>query len=141
MQQWRSIYVSGVDGPGWQSVATFRDVDYGWETAVENFVDPSHVPVAHHNVNGGVLGKRTDAKPLALKVIESGPLGFRGQLEKVDGPPTNHEFQPPSRFTYDFSRKGSTWKGAVTTYATPTGLKSRLKVLAQSFLSKQSLFH
>ncbi|CAM9907050.1 unnamed protein product, partial [Sphacelaria rigidula] len=42
-----------------------RDVPYGWDTMMENIVDPSHVPVSHH----GRAGNRyTDPKPLQYPV-------------------------------------------------------------------------
>jgi pheophorbide a oxygenase len=44
-------------------VATFtRDLPYGWEALVENLIDPSHVPFAHH----GLQGKRSDAIPINM---------------------------------------------------------------------------
>eukprot|EP00271_Cylindrocystis_brebissonii_P012976 TRINITY_DN32506_c0_g1_i1.p1 TRINITY_DN32506_c0_g1~~TRINITY_DN32506_c0_g1_i1.p1 ORF type:complete len:566 (-),score=87.53 TRINITY_DN32506_c0_g1_i1:996-2693(-) len=112
----------GMDAPGWQSVATFRDLEYGWDTGMENLVDPSHVPVAHHNVNGGLMGKRTDSKPLPLEVGPVSVGGFVGKLPKPDGAaPTNHVFQPPARFTYDFEVRGKKeLRGMVTTYCVPT---------------------
>ena len=50
-----------------------RDLPYGWDTLVENIVDPSHVPFAHH----GLQGKRTDAVPINMTVPTSkGESGF-----------------------------------------------------------------
>eukprot|EP00850_Spirogloea_muscicola_P018237 SM000165S02198 [mRNA] locus=s165:131853:133992:+ [translate_table: standard] len=111
---------AGMDEPGWYSVATFRDMPYGWDTGVENLIDPSHVPVAHHNVNGGVMGKRTDAKPLPLQVGQVTPAGFTGTMPKDGAPATQHVFEAPARFTYDFQARGKPhWRGIVTTYCTP----------------------
>lgn len=39
-----------------------RDLPYGWDTLLENIVDPSHVPWAHH----GLQGKRSDAIALNM---------------------------------------------------------------------------
>lgn len=39
-----------------------RDLPYSWCTLLENIVDPSHVPWAHH----GLQGKRTDAVPINM---------------------------------------------------------------------------
>jgi len=34
-----------------EDVSTYtRDLPYGWDTLVENIVDPSHVPFAHHGL-------------------------------------------------------------------------------------------
>ena len=51
-----------------------RDLPYGWDSLVENLIDPSHVPFAHH----GLQGKRDDAIPINMTVPESlGEDGFR----------------------------------------------------------------
>lgn len=39
-----------------------RDLPYGWDTLLENIVDPSHVPFAHH----GLQGSRDDAIPINM---------------------------------------------------------------------------
>jgi phenylpropionate dioxygenase-like ring-hydroxylating dioxygenase large terminal subunit len=45
------------------SPATFtRDLPYGYDTLLENIVDPSHVPFAHH----GLQGTRSDALPILM---------------------------------------------------------------------------
>jgi len=50
-----------------------RDLPYGWDTLVENLIDPSHVPFAHH----GLQGKRTDAIPINMTVpVDKGEAGF-----------------------------------------------------------------
>ncbi|KAL3940045.1 MAG: hypothetical protein SGARI_001142 [Bacillariaceae sp.] len=51
-----------------------RDLPYGWDSLVENLIDPSHVPFAHH----GLQGKREDAIPINMTVPESlGEEGFK----------------------------------------------------------------
>lgn len=51
-----------------------RDLPYGWDTLLENLVDPSHVPFAHHNLQG----TRDDAIPINMTSPQSiGPTGFR----------------------------------------------------------------
>jgi phenylpropionate dioxygenase-like ring-hydroxylating dioxygenase large terminal subunit len=46
-----------------QSPTTYtRDLPYGYDTLLENIVDPSHVPFAHH----GLQGSRSDAVPIAM---------------------------------------------------------------------------
>jgi len=46
-----------------------RDLPYGWDTLVENLIDPSHIPFAHHNLQG----KREDAIPIEMTVPEAFP--------------------------------------------------------------------
>jgi len=44
-----------------------RDLPYSYDTLLENIVDPSHVPWAHH----GLQGKRTDAVPINLTMTST----------------------------------------------------------------------
>lgn len=41
-----------------------RDLHYSYDMLVENLIDPSHVPFAHH----GLQGTRDDAKPIVMNV-------------------------------------------------------------------------
>lgn len=55
-----------------------RDLPYGWDTLLENIVDPAHVPFAHH----GLQGKRTDAITINMtypKTIDE--RGFEFEFE------------------------------------------------------------
>jgi phenylpropionate dioxygenase-like ring-hydroxylating dioxygenase large terminal subunit len=65
-------YSSGRGGTATSSYT--RDLPYGWDTLVENLIDPSHVPFAHH----GLQGKRTDATPINMTVpiSKKGAAGF-----------------------------------------------------------------
>lgn len=111
----------GIDEEGWCAVGTFRDLPYGYDTGMENLADPSHIPVAHHNVNGGIMGKRDQATFLDLEVKKSGPTGFEAEMKKAVGSPSIHTFHAPARFTYAFELrniKGA--RAATTTYCTPT---------------------
>lgn len=44
-----------------------RDLPYGWDTLLENLVDPAHVPFAHH----GMQGSRADALPINMTLSAS----------------------------------------------------------------------
>ncbi len=41
-----------------------RDLPYGWDTLLENLIDPAHIPFAHH----GLQGTREDAIPIQMSV-------------------------------------------------------------------------
>jgi phenylpropionate dioxygenase-like ring-hydroxylating dioxygenase large terminal subunit len=78
-----------------------RDLPYGWDTLVENLIDPSHVPFAHH----GMQGKRTDAIPINMTIpVDKGEAGFSfewedrtmGMLRSGSG-----EFRAPYIVNYD----------------------------------------
>ena len=45
-----------------------RDLPYGWDTLLENIVDPAHIPFAHH----GLQGKRDDA--IAINMTSPIPI-------------------------------------------------------------------
>lgn len=45
-----------------ESTTYTRDLAYGWDTLLENLVDPAHVPWAHH----GLQGTRQDAVPINM---------------------------------------------------------------------------
>lgn len=108
-------------------MCTFRDLDYGYDTGMENLVDPSHVPVAHHNVNGGMMGNRNMAAPIALEIKSVNSRGFEGQWNKPwGGPPSIHNFDAPTRFTYRFTMRGNKATASTTTYCTPIGKKAAI---------------
>ena len=55
-----------------------RDLPYGWDTLMENLIDPAHIPFAHHNLQG----KRTDAIPINMTVpSDQGVHGFTYKWE------------------------------------------------------------
>ncbi|KAL1530245.1 hypothetical protein AB1Y20_001160 [Prymnesium parvum] len=59
-----------------------RDLPYGWDTLLENIVDPSHIPFAHH----GLQGKREDAIPINMSdTITVKETGFDFKFEDRTG--------------------------------------------------------
>ncbi|MGK7889351.1 MAG: Rieske 2Fe-2S domain-containing protein [Leptolyngbyaceae cyanobacterium] len=59
---------------GWVMLNTFRDLPYDALTLLENVLDASHIPYTHHKT----VGKRENAAPMAMDVLESGKQGFYG---------------------------------------------------------------
>ncbi|MGD1907644.1 MAG: Rieske 2Fe-2S domain-containing protein [Leptolyngbyaceae cyanobacterium] len=59
---------------GWVMLNTFRDLPYDALTLLENVLDASHIPYTHHKT----VGKRENAAPMILEVLESGKQGFKG---------------------------------------------------------------
>ena len=53
----------GVEGESSPNTYT-RDLPYGWDTLLENLIDPAHIPFAHH----GLQGTREDAIPIQMSV-------------------------------------------------------------------------
>ncbi|PSN11591.1 cell death suppressor protein Lls1, partial [filamentous cyanobacterium CCT1] len=62
------------DPDGWVVLNTFRDLPYDALTLLENVLDASHIPYTHHKT----VGKRENAAPMVMDVVESGKQGFRG---------------------------------------------------------------
>lgn len=61
--------------PSFKGDMVCRDLAYGYEQLIENFMDPAHVHFAHH----GLLGNRNMAAPINLKVEKMGNWGYSGQ--------------------------------------------------------------
>lgn len=61
-----------------EDASTFtRDLPYGWDTLLENIVDPAHIPFAHH----GMQGKRDDA----IAINMTTPTPSHGSVASSDG--------------------------------------------------------
>ena len=116
-----SPQINAEKGFVWSSFV--RDLEYDWQTLVENVADPSHVPFAHH----GVQGKRENAKPLPLTITQS-----RSDLiEATSGKPfeTTITFQPPCRLEYAISFGKEKQLGLVT-YCIPIS-PGKSRIVAQ----------
>lgn len=58
----------------WVMLNTFRDLPYDALTLLENVIDASHIPYTHHKT----VGKRENAAPMVMEVVESDKQGFEG---------------------------------------------------------------
>jgi phenylpropionate dioxygenase-like ring-hydroxylating dioxygenase large terminal subunit len=88
---------------------------------VENVADPSHVPFAHH----GVQGNRDRAKPMLIKIKDS--QADRIEVETVGGFATTITFEPPCHLEYAIQFGGEDKQMGLVTYCIPTSPgKSRL---------------
>lgn len=74
-----------------------RDLEYDWQTLVENIVDPSHVPFAHH----GVQGNRDRVQPINLEISTKTPDKI--EAKTPGGLPTTITFLPPCLVEYAIS--------------------------------------
>ena len=105
----------------WSTYA--REVDYDWATLVENIVDPSHVPFAHH----GLQGRRSMAKPLTFEITDTTPTQINAKI--TAGFPTNITVKLPCLVEYEIPLGPEKQVGLVT-YCVPVSPgKSRLIVL------------
>jgi len=79
-----------------------RDLPYGWEVAMENVIDASHVAVAHHN---RVSNRYTDPAPMEItwerKATCKGGFKFRMKNLRPKKGMENHvsttDFRPPNQ--------------------------------------------
>ena len=90
-----------------------RDMAYDWQTLIENIVDPSHVPFAHH----GVQGKRSQGKPISLEIVQSTPNLIEANIER--GLKTTITFEPPCRVEYAIQLGDGTKRLGLVVYCLP----------------------
>ncbi len=108
-----------------------REVDYDWLTLVENIVDPSHVPFAHH----GLQGNRNRAQSLSFEINESRIDYIAGKI--TSGFKTSITFQAPCLVEYEIPL-GTEKQVGLVTYCVPISPgKSRLIVLFPRNFAKQ----
>ncbi|NER81137.1 MAG: Rieske 2Fe-2S domain-containing protein [Leptolyngbya sp. SIO1D8] len=106
------------ESEGWVMINTFRDLPYDALTLLENVLDASHIPYTHHRT----VGKRENAAPMSMEILESGKQGFRGIWP--EGPRkgqlgTQHTtFIAPSLMYHDLTSK-QFGRTLTVVYATP----------------------
>ncbi len=76
----------------WYSM--IRDLEYDWETLVENIADPSHVPFSHH----GIQGNRKQGVPIPIKILKSTSNIIEATTDA--GRRRTITFEPPCRLEY-----------------------------------------
>ncbi|MBD2251423.1 Rieske 2Fe-2S domain-containing protein [Nostoc parmelioides] len=117
-----SPQVDASKGFVWSSFV--RDLEYDWQTLVENVADPSHVPFAHH----GVQGNREQARATPIIIQQSTP----GLIEAVaDGRfKAKITFEPPCRLEYAISIGDDGKKVGLVTYCLPVS-PGKSRIVAQ----------
>ncbi len=101
-----------------------RDLEYDWEILIENVIDPSHVPFAHHGVQGDrnrAIAKVMDILQSTINLIE---VFIPGSL------PVKITFEPPSRLEYEISLGNTEKKLGLVIYALPVS-PGKSRVIAQ----------
>ncbi|BCL38396.1 Rieske 2Fe-2S domain-containing protein [Nostoc sp. MS1] len=101
-----------------------RDLDYDWQTLVENVADPSHVPFAHH----GVQGNREKATPVPLKIVQSSANLIEAQVDR--NLKSTITFEPPCRLEYAISFGSSDRQVGLITYCIPVS-PGKSRIVAQ----------
>ncbi|TVQ08098.1 MAG: cell death suppressor protein Lls1 [Leptolyngbya sp. DLM2.Bin27] len=114
---------------GWVVLNTFRDLPYDALTLLENVLDVSHIPYTHHKT----VGKRENAAPMVMEVLEAGKQGFRGLWP--EGPRkgklgTQHTtFVAPALMYHDLTSK-QFGRTLTVVYATPIS-KGKCRLFAR----------
>ncbi|BAT54765.1 hypothetical protein NOS3756_37380 [Nostoc sp. NIES-3756] len=101
-----------------------RDLDYDWQTLVENVADPSHVPFAHH----GVQGNREKATPVPLKIVQSSASLIEAQVDR--NLKSTITFEPPCRLEYAISFGSGDKQVGLITYCIPVS-PGKSRIVAQ----------
>ncbi|AFY35948.1 Rieske 2Fe-2S domain-containing protein [Calothrix sp. PCC 7507] len=101
-----------------------RDLEYDWQTLVENVADPSHVPFAHH----GVQGNRDKARPISLSIEES--TASLIEVSTAGNFSTKITFEPPCRLEYAINIGNSDKKMGLVTYCIPVS-PGKSRIVAQ----------
>lgn len=115
----RSPQIDAAKGFVWSSMV--RDLEYDWQTLVENVADPSHVPFAHH----GVQGNRDRAAPMPLKIVQSTP-----HLIEATTPRASATFEPPCRLEYAITFGNAGQQVGLVTYCIPVA-PGKSRIVAQ----------
>ncbi len=114
-----SPQVDASKGFVWSSMV--RDLEYDWQTLVENVADPSHVPFAHH----GVQGNRERATPIPLKIVESKPNLIQATTLR-----SLITFEPPCHLEYAISFGDKGQQIGLVTYCIPVA-PGKSRIVAQ----------
>ncbi|MTJ51508.1 Rieske 2Fe-2S domain-containing protein [Anabaena sp. UHCC 0253] len=101
-----------------------RDLEYDWQTLIENVADPSHVPFSHH----GVQGNRDKARPIPINIIQSTINLIEVDIDR--GLPTKIIFEPPCRLEYTINFGDSGKKLGLVTYCIPIS-PGKSRIVAQ----------
>ena len=117
-----SPQIDAAKGFVWSSFV--RDLEYDWQTLVENVADPSHVPFAHH----GVQGNRERANPIPLSIIESTPNLLQATTQGHFN--TTITFEPPCRLEYAISIGKEQKQLGLVTYCLPVS-PGKSRIVAQ----------
>ncbi|ALF52302.1 (2Fe-2S)-binding protein [Nostoc piscinale CENA21] len=120
-----------LDKPGVFCTDYIRDLPYDQTYFIENVIDPAHVYISHD----GVVGKRENAQPLDLEVLDSSLSGIRGRWRSTRQP---HQpwsllnFIAPNLVLYQSDNSNTGKFGGVVLYSLPLS-KDRCRVFVRNY--------
>ncbi|BAY26695.1 Rieske [2Fe-2S] domain-containing protein [Calothrix sp. NIES-2100] len=118
---------------GFVKLDTMRDLPYDQSYFIENVIDPAHANISHDGTRNG--GKRENAQPLEMEVVETSSQGIRGRFRGTNQPNANWtslDFMAPNLIIYKFTIKQKGWIGGLAFYSIPLG-KGKCRVLARNY--------
>ncbi|BAY28944.1 cell death suppressor protein Lls1 homolog [Nostoc carneum NIES-2107] len=127
-----SPQIDAAKGFVWSSYV--RDLEYDWQTLVENVADPSHVPFSHH----GVQGDRAKARPIPIKIVQSTPHLIEASSDTRF--PTTITFEPPCRLEYAIQFGNAEKQVGLVTYCIPVS-PGKSRIVAQFPRNFAKTFH
>lgn len=103
-----------------------RELPYSFDMLIENFMDPAHIPYAHH----GLQGVRTDGMPIPMKLLVSNETHLEVSFEdKVRNKsrsgivsyqrPASYHFRTLQPAKKEGLMTGPVWKKNLQLYAVP----------------------
>lgn len=130
-----SFLEQALSSPGFVIGSVLRDLPYDWQTLVENVADPSHVPFAHH----GIQGRRERAAPIPLVMEQETPEQMVATVESRSiAMRTRITFQPPALLEYVFLLPGGKEMGLITWCVPVAPGRSRIVALfPRNFAQRQ----
>ena len=123
--------IAELDNPELVITDFMCDVPYSQNTFIENILDVAHVPINHE----GTLGKRTDAQPLEMEVLESSLQGVHGRFRKMGMPNIPWRevyFVAPYLVFYTYRDEQRGWSWGSATYSIPLN-RNRCRALFRTY--------
>jgi phenylpropionate dioxygenase-like ring-hydroxylating dioxygenase large terminal subunit len=123
--------LADLENPMFVSTDYMRDLPYDQSYFIENVIDPAHIPISHD----GIMGRRDDAQPLEMEVIESSNKGISGRYKytRIPNASWNYlDFIAPNLITYKINIVQKRWLGGVVLYSIPLG-KDRCRILLRNY--------
>ncbi|BAY14583.1 Rieske [2Fe-2S] domain-containing protein [Anabaenopsis circularis NIES-21] len=123
--------IPALDQPGLFCTDYIRDLPYDQTYFIENIIDPAHVFISHN----GILGKRENAQPLEIEVIESSIQGIRSRwrgIRQPNQPWIVIDFIAPNLIIYKFGNQEKGRFGGTVLYSLPLS-KERCRIFLRNY--------
>ncbi|MBU7585495.1 MAG: Rieske 2Fe-2S domain-containing protein [Nostoc sp. TH1S01] len=123
--------IPALDKPGVFCTDYIRDLPYDQTYFIENIIDPAHVYISHD----GILGKRENAQPLEIEVIDNSIQGIRSRwrgIRQPNQPWVSIDFIAPNLILYKFGSEEQGRFGGTVLYSLPL-CKDRCRIFLRNY--------